>query len=102
MATLFRGVGEAVWSEVGTGREPSALRRSLQVDHLNLLLDIAVNRDPKLPADAMTLAWEQLRRLQGRLTAALPTARGEYGPAHLREALARIQRAMEARPVAKL
>lgn len=101
MAALFRTVGDAIWTEVGTGREPSALRRSLQVDHLSQLIDLAVNRDPKLPADAVTLAWEQLRRLDARLTAALPTARGEYAPAHLREAQARIRRAMEAKPVAR-
>ena len=60
-----------------------------------------MNRDAKLPADATTLAWAELRSLKTRLTAALPTARGEYGPAHLREALLRIRRAEEARPVAK-
>ena len=101
MATLFRGVGDRVWSELRDGREIGALRRSLQVDHLNLLIDVAMNRDPKLPADAITLAWEELRQLTSRLTSALPAARGDYGPAHLREALLRIQRAMDARPVAK-
>ena len=101
MATLFRSVGDRVWSELRDGREIGALRRSLQVDHLNLLIDVAMNRDPKLPADAITLAWEELRQLTSRLTSALPAARGEYGPAHLREALLRIQRAMDARPVAK-
>lgn len=102
MAALFRGVGDAVWSELGSGREISALRRSLQVDHLNLLIDAAVNRDARLPADAVTLAWEQLGLLKQRLAAAMPTARGEYGPTHLRVALMRIDRAMEARPVARL
>jgi len=101
MATLFRSVGDQVWSELRDGKEISALRRSLQVDHLNQLIDLAMNRDPKLPPDAVTLAWEQLRSLKARLTSALPAARGEYGPAHLREALLRIRRAEEARPVAK-
>ena len=94
-------MGDQVWSELGDGKEISALRRSLQVDHLDRLIDIAMNRDPKLPADAVTLAWEQLRSLKARLASALPTARGEYRPAHLREALLRIRRAEEARPVAK-
>ena len=48
MATLFRSVGDRVWSELRDGREISELRRSLQVDHLNLLIDVAMNRDPKL------------------------------------------------------
>ena len=66
MATLFRSVGDRVWSELRDGREISELRRSLQVDHLNLLIDVAMNRDPKLPADAITLAWEELRQLTSR------------------------------------
>jgi uncharacterized protein DUF4953/uncharacterized protein DUF5117 len=100
-ATLFRTVGDAIWSELRTGKEVSALRRSLQIDHLNLLIDAAVQRSPELPADAITLSWEQLRLLKSRLTAALPRAHGEYGPTHLREALSRIDRAMQARPVAQ-
>ena len=60
-----------------------------------------MNRDANLPADAVTLAWEQLRGLKAHLPSAMASARGEYGPTHLREALSRIDRAMAARPVAK-
>lgn len=101
MATLFRSVGDEVWSELRTGKEISALRRSLQIDHLNTLIDLVMNRDPAVPSDAVTLGWEQLRVLRGQLKSALPKARGEYGPAHLREAMARIDRVLEARTVAK-
>ena len=66
-----------------------------------MLIDLAVNRDAKVPSDAITLAWEQLRLLKQRIATALPTAPGEYGRAHLTAALDRIQRAMDARPVAQ-
>jgi hypothetical protein len=101
MASLFREVGDRVWSEVPAGREISALRRSLQVDHLNLMVEIAGSRDPALPADAVTLANEQLRALRGWITAGQPKAKGAYGAAHLREAGIRVQKALEARPVAR-
>jgi len=100
-ATLFRSVGDEVWSELRTGKEISALRRSLQIDHLNTLVDLVMNRDPGVPSDAVTLGWEQLRTLRGRIKTALPKARGEYGPAHLREAMLRIDRVLDARPQAK-
>ena len=96
LATLYRSVGNTVWSELGTGQEISGLRRDLQRFHLDILIDTALGRVPAMPNDGVTLSWDSLRMLKAQITAALPKATGEYGKAHLTEALQRINRAFTA------
>jgi hypothetical protein len=96
LATLYRSVGGNIWSELTTGKEISALRRNLQRAHLDLLINTVTGRLRDVPRDGVTLAWEQLRSLKGKIMAALPTVKGEYGRPHLEEAKMRIDRALTA------
>jgi len=99
LATLIRSTSGNIWSEVGTSKEISELRRQLQREHLNLLIGLALRQTPGAPDDARTLAFEQLVSLKSRLAAAAPTAPGEYGKAHLTQCLARIQKALDSQVV---
>jgi hypothetical protein len=101
MASLFQSVGDNVWSELGNGSEISDLRRQLQREHLNMLVNMVLQKSSTTPDDAKTLAYEQLRSLKGRIAAAQPTAKGQYGKAHLNESLLRIQRTLDAPVIAR-
>jgi len=96
LAEVFRTVGPMIWSELGNGKETPALRRQLQVAHLDKMLQFALRPAPGTPADAKTLAWNELMRLRSALRASLRTAKGDYTPAHQRESLMRIERAFAA------
>lgn len=96
LAQLFNSVNASIWSELSTGREISPLRRQLQRDDLSLLCDFVVKKDASVPDDARTLAFAQLQDLRGRIAAAKPAAKGEYGKAHLAECLAQIDQALHA------
>lgn len=99
MAQMFQSTDTNIWQELTTGQEISELRRSLQRDHLSMMINLALGRVPGVPADAKTLAFSRLQSLQARLKAALPTAKGEYGKPHLQESLAKVERALNAETV---
>ncbi|RYG39347.1 DUF5117 domain-containing protein [bacterium] len=94
MAQMFKDTDANIWSELGNGQEITDLRRSLQRDHLTLLINLALGRVASAPSDARTLAFSRLQSLEGRLKQAIPMARGEYGKPHLQESLAKVQRAL--------
>jgi hypothetical protein len=96
MATLFRSVGQQVWSELEGRREIGSLRRQLQREHLDMLIDIFLDPDSSAPNDAKLLAWDELKRLKRSIAAAQGKATDEYTPIHLAESLMRINRALEA------
>ncbi|MBD2339240.1 zinc-dependent metalloprotease [Calothrix sp. FACHB-156] len=63
---LFESLQQGIWKEVFTTAEPkpiSSLRRSLQREHLNILLEMIL-RNTNTPEDGRTLAWYELRQLQ--------------------------------------
>ncbi|RYG48679.1 DUF5117 domain-containing protein [bacterium] len=96
MAQMFKDTDANIWSELGNGTEINELRRSLQRDHLNLMVSMALGRVSGAPSDARTLAFARLQSLEGRLKLAIPAAKGEYGKAHLQESLAKVQRTLNA------
>ena len=96
LSDLFRNVSSGVWSELHTGHEISALRRQLQRDHLQILVDMVVDRPSGTPDDALTLAREQLMSIRDLAKKAAPSAKGPYGEAHLSEVVSRIDRALDA------
>jgi hypothetical protein len=96
MATVFRAVDRAVWSELDSGKPVSALRRSLQRRHLDLLIQYALRPTSGLPADARMLSWNSLRTVLEKIWAAEGKAQDEYTPAHLQECATRIVRAFNA------
>ncbi len=93
---LFHSTTDTVWSEVGSGREIDPLRRQLQRAHVDLMVGIMLGRQTA-PDEAKSMAYGELAKLKGKLTSAAAKAKGVYTPTHLREVLARVTRALEAR-----
>ncbi|HRF59848.1 MAG TPA: zinc-dependent metalloprotease [Fimbriimonadaceae bacterium] len=96
MAYLFRSVGQSVWSELGTGRSISALRRDLQRAHVDALIGVVLNPTGPVPNDAKMLAWDELKRVHRAIAGAKLRAKDAYTPIHLREITMRIERALDA------
>jgi hypothetical protein len=119
---LFDTLIQSIWTEVieptNDLTQISSLRRSLQRQHMNLLVNLALrNRfsfdkiDNILdfivgiqtinpPEDARTLAWYQLRQLRDRLANVLRDRNDKldiYTKAHLEEASDRLNKAIEAK-----
>lgn len=93
-------VTRAIWGEVwvAPGRNISAMRRDLQRAYLDRLTEIVVKPADRTPADARAVARARLTDLNRRLGARLSgTPRFDaYTLAHLQEARARIEKALEA------
>jgi hypothetical protein len=119
---LFDNLLQGIWTEVmqptNDLTQVSSLRRSLQRQHMNLLVNLALRNRLSLekidnfldfvvgmqtsnpPEDARTLAWYQLRQLRDRLASVLRD-RGDkldtYTKAHLEEANDRIAKAIDSK-----
>ena len=90
---LFDALTVAVWSDLG-GRAITASRRDLQRAYLDAMTEILVDPEDGVPADARSVARWELSELRGRIEAA--TSTDAYTRAHLAEAVARIDKALEA------
>jgi hypothetical protein len=101
MPELFNTLQKNIWTEVVDTREQksiSSLRRSLQREHLNILLDMVL-RTTDVPEDARTLAWFELRQLRKAIDASLKHQSENldiYTLAHLEETSDRINKALNA------
>lgn len=102
---LMGEITSSVWSELGSGGSIPAARRDLQRAYLDRMTAILVSPPPRMPADARSVARLELQGVDARIEAALgapegaPGAAGSrdaYTRAHLVEARARIQKALEA------
>jgi hypothetical protein len=112
MLELFSALNASIWSELDSGAaEISSLRRNLQREHLNQLVQILLRRrpaggagpggGPAMPAppeDATTLARWALARIQAKAAARLVPgiALETTTRAHLQETRARIEAALAA------
>jgi hypothetical protein len=99
---LLSRLTNGIWSEVAsptTLKPISGMRRSLQREHLNVLIGLMLQPLPGTPEDARTLAWSELTTLRTRLVAAqkVTTGADAYTRAHLAESAARITKALDAR-----
>ncbi|HUI10841.1 MAG TPA: zinc-dependent metalloprotease [Bacteroidota bacterium] len=95
LADMFKGIREAVWSEVQSGKPVNSFRRGLQRLHLAKLTSLVSAPSRGTPEDAATLARADLVALKGAISAAL---RGNTDPmtrAHFEESLARIDAALK-------
>lgn len=107
---LFTSISNAVWSEVQqecpedrNDRQPmiSSLRRNLQREHIQRLIDLVLNDhgDTAAYKPIGTLARMELRNLKGEIEKSLETC-GEkmdvYSSAHLTESLERVSKVLEA------
>jgi hypothetical protein len=116
--TLLQGIWTEVLQPTNDLTQVSSLRRSLQRQHMNLLVNLALRNRLSLdkidnfldfvvgiqtsnpPEDARTLAWYQLRQLRDRLTTVLRDRSDKldiYTKAHLEEASDRIAKAIDAK-----
>jgi len=85
----------AIWSELGLGTI-SADSRDLQRAYLDAMAGLVVNPANRTPADARAVARWELAQLRVRIDAAQLGASDGYTQAHLFEALARIDKTLEA------
>lgn len=93
---LFRSVGTTVWAELDSRKSIDPLRRQLQRSHLETMIGMVVTTGGA-PEDAKMLAWDELRRLKAKITAAKSRQHDDYTRVHLDESLMRINRALDAR-----
>ncbi len=93
---LFSTVGGSVWAEVPAKSNVDPLRRNLQRAYVDRMADIALQGG--VNADAQMLAWNELRSLKTKLTAAkaVPTL-DAYTKAHYADSLDKITRTLDAR-----
>lgn len=99
---LFETLYRSIWTEVleadRAGVNISSIRRDLQRQHLELLADMVLRR-ARVPEDARTVAWYQLRQLEGDIDTALDKQGDRfdtYTKAHLQEARDRVVKALNA------
>lgn len=85
----------AIWSELGRGTI-SADRRDLQRAYLDAMTRLVVDPANGTPADARAVARWELYQLRDRIDSAQSGASDGYTQAHLFEALARIDKTLEA------
>lgn len=113
LAELLDTVDKAVWIELQvkpdvtyTARKPliSSLRRNLQQEHLDRLIDLAIP-DPSGPTAQKAisnLAMMQVRDLKDRITAALgsdPKRLDAYSRSHLEDSLAKITKLLDSQMI---
>jgi hypothetical protein len=95
---LMEELTRAVWAEAYTpGRSVTSMRRDLQRAYLDRMTTIVVTPPARMPADARAVARVRLMDLRGRISRSI-TAGGldAYSVAHLTEARARIDKALDA------
>ena len=99
---LFETLQNSIWKEIlqptGGEVEISGMRRSLQREHLKLLISMVL-RNRRVPEDARSLAWYELRQLDKDLQKMIKK-RGkkmdDYTRAHLEETRDRILKTLNA------
>ncbi|MEH2195965.1 MAG: zinc-dependent metalloprotease [Nostoc sp.] len=103
---LFDTLQTGIWTEVLTPGEPkpiSSIRRSLQREYLNILLEMMLG-NTDTPEDGRTLAWYELRQLQKAIDVRvkqLSDSLDIYTLAHLEASGDRITKALNAQLLSK-
>lgn len=99
---LFDTLQNSIWKEVlqptGGEVEISGMRRSLQREHLNMLISMVL-RNRRVPEDARSLAWYELRQLDRDLQKMIKKRSkkmDDYTRAHLEETRDRIVKTLNA------
>jgi hypothetical protein len=92
---ILASLTTAIWSELGQGTI-SAIRRDLQRAYLDAMTRLVVDPANGTPADARAVARWELAQLRDQIDSAQSGASDAYTRAHLFEALARIDKTLEA------
>lgn len=93
---LYSTLQSAVWSELKTGKEISAMRRNLQREHLKRVTYLLLRASPVLPADARSMQRQNAIELQRDIRAAMARAGSRENKAHLEESLETLNQALKA------
>jgi len=99
LAEMFNALRDTIWSEVMTGAPASidSFRRGLQREHLNKLVELAVDQASLRPPDSAMMARDNLVSIGKRGSALLAgTGLDAATRAHLDESVARIHAALSA------
>jgi hypothetical protein len=97
LSEVYDTLQGAIWSELKSGQDITAMRRNLQRDHLRRVANALVKPAATTPADARSLQRENAIELQQRIRAAL--AKGgmsKEARAHLNESLNTLTEALKA------
>ncbi|MFQ4142820.1 zinc-dependent metalloprotease [Chlorogloeopsis sp. ULAP02] len=106
MPELFDTLQKSIWTEVFDSKQAnpiSSIRRSLQREHLSILLEMVL-RTNDVPEDSRTLAWYELRQLYQAIDTNLKQQSNNldiYTLAHLEETSDRITKALNAQLCSK-
>jgi len=97
LSELYDTLQDAIWSELKTGREITAMRRNLQREHLRRMVNLLLHPSAQMPADATSL----MRMEAQQLASAIRKAKGKPGfsketRAHLAESLETLDQALKA------
>ena len=98
---LYATLQSAIWSELKTGKDISAMRRNLQREHLKRLANALLKPSANMPADVRSLQRENALDLQREIAAALGKAAqnkaiSREAKAHLAESYETISQALKA------
>jgi hypothetical protein len=96
IAEMFRGIRDAVWSELGSGKSINSFRRQLQRAHLTKLVEILIKPQQGTPDEAQTMARADLVALQKEIDKTPKGGMDDATKAHLDETRARIDAALKA------
>jgi len=98
MYDMFTEVRRAIWGEIVEPSNVNSFRRQLQLAHLGRLSHIYVSSTQVYPADARTLAANDLDILENAARKAINSNRiNEMSRAHYKEVLRQIEATKEAR-----
>jgi len=97
MYDMFTDVRRAIWGEIVGPENVNSFRRQLQMAHLNGIIGIYLSAPGQYPADARTLAANDLDILEGAARRAVAAGTlDEMSQAHFKEVLRQIEAAKSA------
>lgn len=97
LSEVYDAIDNAVWSELKTGADISAVRRNLQREHLRRVADGLIKPNPMQPADARALKRESAIALQANIRKAAANPKlSKEARAHLNESLNTLSEALKA------
>jgi len=97
LSEVFNGFDGAVWTDLNARKNVSLMRRGLQRDHLDLMIQLS-NGGESTPDDAKALAWNELKQVRDRLAGALvkPDVYDTITRVHLEQSLEKVKKTLAA------
>jgi len=96
LSELYDTLQNAIWSELRSGKDISAMRRNLQREHLRRLVNALLRPGASALADARSLQRENAIALERKIRAAMGKPMSKEAKAHLAESLNTLSEALKA------